>query len=164
MGVAREVSTVAVRDGERGSFRNTLSSDVVSEPIQAENRYDDATHAPIVAIEGQRKLNDVAAGQSTDRELSDCEFAGFQDVGEVGPPGGCRWLVIAGCVAEGAAIHVDHDKGDEPRDSLLDRGKISIASLGVLRLYRRKLRERDQDLTNSLDDLLLFCRGEPGQA
>ncbi len=29
--------------------------------------------------------------------------------------------------------------------------------------YHRWLR-RDQDLTNSLDDLLLFCRGEPGQA
>src|SRR3984893_16273364 len=72
--------------------------------------------------------------------------------------------MIAGCVAEGAAIHVDHDKGDEPRVSLLDLGEIGIASLAVPRFDRREFRHRDQDLTNSLDDLLLFCRSEPGQA
>src|SRR3984893_2076924 len=164
MGVAGKVSPVAVRDGERGSFRNPLWSDVLGEPIQAESRNDDAIHAAIVAVERQRKLNGFSAGQSTDRELSDGEFAGFQDVSEVGPPGGCRWLMIAGCVAEGAAIHVDHDKGDEPRISFLDLGKISIASLAVPRFDRREFRQRDQDLTNSLDDLLLFCCGEPGHA
>ena len=115
---------------------------------------------PSSPIERQREMKDVAAGLPTDRELSDCEFAGFQDVGEVGPPGRGRWLMIVGRVAEGAAIHVDHDKADEPRISLLDPGEVSIASCGVLCLYRRKLRQRNQGLTNSLNDLLLLCRGE----
>jgi len=44
MGVAGEINAVAVRDGERGSFRNTLSSDVVGEPIQTKRRYDDAAN------------------------------------------------------------------------------------------------------------------------
>ncbi len=61
MGVAGEISAVAVRDGERGSFRNTLSSDVVSEPIEAETRYDDTTHAAIVSVKRQHKLNDLPA-------------------------------------------------------------------------------------------------------
>jgi len=62
MGVAGEINAVAVRDGERGSFRSALSSDVVSEPIQAQTRYDDAAHAAIVAVERQRKLDDVPVG------------------------------------------------------------------------------------------------------
>jgi hypothetical protein len=50
IGVASEVCAIAVRDGERGSSRSALPSDVVSEPIQAETRYDDAAHATIVAV------------------------------------------------------------------------------------------------------------------
>jgi len=60
--VAGEISAVAVRNGERSSFRNTLPSDVVSEPIQVETRYDDAAHAAIVAVERQSELEDVSAG------------------------------------------------------------------------------------------------------
>ena len=61
MGVAGKISAVAVRNGERSSFRNTLPGDIVSEPIQAETRYDDAAHAAIVAVERQRELNDLPA-------------------------------------------------------------------------------------------------------
>jgi hypothetical protein len=61
MWIAGKVSPVAVRDGERSSFRNPLSSDVVSEPIQAESRNDDAAHTAIVAVERQRKLNGFSA-------------------------------------------------------------------------------------------------------
>ena len=62
IGVAGEIRAIAIRDGERCSRWNTLSRDVVSEPIQAETRYDDAAHPTIVAVERQRKLNDLAAG------------------------------------------------------------------------------------------------------
>src|SRR6266404_3806366 len=77
IGVAGEINAVAVRDGERGSFRNTLSSDVVSEPIEAKTRHNDAAHAAIVAVERQRKLNDFPAGRQTFREFSDREFTGL---------------------------------------------------------------------------------------
>ena len=65
IGVAGEIRAVAIRDGERRSRWNTLSRDVVSEPIEAESRDDDAAHAAIVAVERQRKLNDVPAGRQT---------------------------------------------------------------------------------------------------
>ncbi len=90
--VACEDRAVAICNGERGTRRDTLPRDVVGEPIQAESGYDDAAHAAIGAIERQHKMKDVAAGFSTDRELPDRERAGFQDIGEVGPPGGGRSL------------------------------------------------------------------------
>src|ERR1700755_1054493 len=65
-------------------------------------------------------------------------------------------------VAEGVAIYVDHDKCDEFWVSLLDPGKVSIASLDVLLLDRRKLRKRNHSLTNALDDLLLLSGSELG--
>ena len=108
-------------------------------------------------------MKDVTAGLPTDREHSDCKFAGFQNVGEIGSPGRGRGLVIVVRVAERAAVYVDHEKADEPRISLLDLGEVSIASVGVLRLYRRKLRQRNQGLMNSLNGLSLLCRGEFSQ-
>ena len=72
--------------------------------------------------------------------------------------------MVAVRVAEGPAIQVGDEKPDERRKSLLYRSQISIACLAVPRFYRWELGHCDQDLTNSLDDLLLFCRGEPGQA
>jgi hypothetical protein len=71
--------------------------------------------------------------------------------------------MIAACVAEEFAIHVGRRKGEERRILPFDRREVSIAGLAVLRLYRRQFRQCDQDLTNSLDDLLLFCRGKLGQ-
>ena len=47
VGIAGEVSAVAIRDGERGSRRDALSGDVVGEPIQAETRDNDAAHPTI---------------------------------------------------------------------------------------------------------------------
>src|SRR5262245_3213656 len=67
-------------------------------------------------------------------------------------------------VAEGVAIHVDHDKRDEFRVTSLDPGKVSIASVDVLLLDRRDLRKRNHRLTNSLDDLLLLSGGELGES
>ena len=46
---------------------------------------------------------------------------------------------------------------------MLDLGEVSIASVGVLRLYRRKLRQRNQGLMNPLNGLSLLCRGEFSQ-
>ena len=108
-------------------------------------------------------MKDVAAGLSTDREHSDCKFTGSQNIGEIGPPGRGRGLMIVGRVAERAAVCVDHDKADESRIALLDLGEVSIASFGVLRLYRWKLRQRNQGLMNSLNGLPLLCRGEFSQ-
>jgi hypothetical protein len=104
-------------------------------------------------------MKDVAAGLPTDRELPDRECAGPQGLVEVGPPGGGHGLTIA-CVAVGDASHVGNDKEDETRISLLDRREVSIAGLDVLRLYRRQLRQRNQDLANSLGDLLLLRGSE----
>jgi hypothetical protein len=59
--VASQIGAVAVGDGERVAFRNTLSSDVVGEPIQAETCDDDAAHIPIVGVERQRELNGLSA-------------------------------------------------------------------------------------------------------
>jgi len=72
--------------------------------------------------------------------------------------------MIARRVAEGQAVRVGDANDKECRKSLLHRSQVSIASQPVPRLDRRELRQRDQDLTNSLDDLLLFCRGELSQA
>ena len=47
MGVAREISAVAVRDGERGSRRRTFLGNVVGEPIQAETRHDRAVQTAV---------------------------------------------------------------------------------------------------------------------
>jgi len=44
------------------------------------------------------------------------------------------------------------------------RSEVGVARMAVPGFYRRDFRHRDQDLTNSLNDLLLFCRGESGQA
>jgi hypothetical protein len=71
IGVTGKISAVAIRDGERCSRRDTLSRDVVGEPIEAESGYNYAAHAAVVAVERQRKMKDLAAGQSADRELSD---------------------------------------------------------------------------------------------
>ena len=98
------------------------------------------------------------------REFSDGECTGLQDVGKVGPRRDVDWSVVAVRVAEGPPIQVGHEKSNERRKSLLHSRQVSVARLAVLRFYRRKLRHRDQDLTNSLNDLLLFCRGELGQA
>src|SRR4030081_2847564 len=134
--VAGEINAVAVRDGERGSFRNTLSSDVVSEPIEAKTRHNDAAHAAIVAVERQRKLNDFPVGCQTCREFSDGECAGLQDVGKVAPRSDVDWPMVAVRVAEGPAIQVGDEKPDERRKSLLYRSQISIARLAVPRFYR----------------------------
>src|SRR5258708_26496698 len=72
--------------------------------------------------------------------------------------------MVAVRVAEGPAIQVGDEKPDERRKSLLYRSQVSIACLAVPRFYRRQFGHCDQDLPNSLDDLLLFCRGEFGQA
>ena len=66
-------------------------------------------------------------------------------------------------VAERGTVQVDHEKADEPRISLLDLGEVSIASVGVLRLYRWKLRQRNQGLMYPLNGLPLLCRGEFSQ-
>src|ERR1700754_4772730 len=67
LGVTREIGAVAIRDGKRGSLRNTLLRDVVREPIEAETRHDETARAAIVAIKRQRKLNDLDAGCQTCR-------------------------------------------------------------------------------------------------
>jgi hypothetical protein len=72
--------------------------------------------------------------------------------------------MIARRVAECQAIQVGDANDKECRKSLLHRSQVGIASQAVPRLDRREFRQRDQDLTNSLDDLLLLCRGEPSQA
>ena len=46
---------------------------------------------------------------------------------------------------------------------MLDLGEISIASLGVLCLYRRKLRQRNQRLMDPLNRLPLLSCGEFSQ-
>src|SRR5262249_17744536 len=120
----------------------------------------DAGKLRIVVIEGQRKMQDVAAGLPTDCELSDCEFSGFQYFGEVGPAGRGRSPEVGVRVAESIAVRVNHDEADEPRKSPLDPGEVSVASVRVLRLYRRELRERDQRLMHSHDDLPLLRCGE----
>ena len=138
IGVAGEVSALAVRDGERGSWRNTLPSDVVSEPIQVEERYDNATHATIVAVERQRKLDDVPARRETSREFPDRECAGLQGAGKVGPRGDTDWFATAVRVAERLTIQVSDEKGKECRKSRLHRGEVGIACLAVPRFYRRE--------------------------
>jgi hypothetical protein len=67
-------------------------------------------------------------------------------------------------VTERQAFHVGDKKGNEGWKSPLHTSQVSVARLAVPRFYRRKFRHRDQNLTNPLDDLLLFCRGELGQA
>ena len=71
--------------------------------------------------------------------------------------------MIVGRVAERSAVYIDHEKADEPRISLLDLGEVSIASIDVLRLYRWKLRQRNQGLMDPLDGLPLLCGGEFSQ-
>jgi hypothetical protein len=61
-------------------------------------------------------------------------------------------------------FHVGDKKGDESWKSPLNSSQVSVARLAVPRFYRREFRYRDQDLSNSLDDLLLLCCGELGQA
>jgi hypothetical protein len=161
--IVGEVCAVPVHNRERSPGRNIPPSEGVGEPIQAESGYNDAAEAGIIAEERQREMKDVTAGLSTNREFSDCKCTGSQNVGEEGPSGRGRGLMIVGHVAERAAVYVDHDKADEPRISLLDLGEVSIASFGVLRLYRWKLRQRNQGLMNPLNGLLLLCRGEFSQ-
>jgi hypothetical protein len=66
-------------------------------------------------------------------------------------------------VAKEFAIPAGRSKGEERGVSLLDGREISIACLGIPGLYRRELRQRDQDLVNSLDDLLLLRGGKHGK-
>ncbi len=72
--------------------------------------------------------------------------------------------MVAVRVAERPAFQVGDEKGNERRKSPLDTCQVSIARLAVPRFYRGEFRHRDQDLTDSLYDLLLFCRGELSQA
>ncbi len=72
--------------------------------------------------------------------------------------------MVAVGVAEGPPIQVDGKKGEERRKPLLHRGQISIAGVAVAVLDGGKFGKRDQDLADSLDDLLLFRGGELGQA
>jgi hypothetical protein len=67
-------------------------------------------------------------------------------------------------MAEAQPIQVGDDDGNECREALLYRGQVAIASNAVPRIDWRELRQRNQDLTNSLDDLLLVGCGEPGKA
>jgi hypothetical protein len=67
-------------------------------------------------------------------------------------------------VTERPAFHVGNKKGNEGWKSPLHPSQVSVTRLAVPRFYRGEFRHRDQDLTNSLYDLLLFCRGELGQA
>ena len=138
VGITGEVHAVAVGDGERGSRRSTFLGDVVSEPIQAERRDDDATHATIVAVEGQRKLNDLPGNRQTYREFPDRERTGLQDAGKVGPRRDVDRFTIAVRVAEGLAIQVSHDEGEERRKSRLHGSQICIACLAVPRFDRRE--------------------------
>jgi len=108
-------------------------------------------------------MKDVTAGLSTNREDSDRKFTGSQNIGEIGSPGRGRGPMIVGRVAERTAVYVDHEKADEPRISLLDLGEVSIASIDVLRLYRWKLRQRNQGLMDPLNGLPLLCGGEFSQ-
>jgi len=71
--------------------------------------------------------------------------------------------MVATRVAEGLAIQVSNKKCDERGKSRLHRRQVGIACLAVSRLYQREFRQRDQDLTNSLDDLLLIRRRELSQ-
>lgn len=164
VGIAGEIGSVAVRDGERGSFRGSLLSDVVGEPLQAETRNDDAAHTPIVVVERQRKQYDFSAGRQTYREFSDRECTGRERAREIGALGNVNLLMIAAGVAKTQPLQVGHDKGNECGKPLLNCIEVSSASQAVPRLDRWEFRQRDQNLTNSLDDLLLVCRRELGQA
>ena len=117
--VAREIRAVAIRDGERSSRWNTLSRDVISEPIQAETRYNDAAHPTIVAIERQRKLNDLRPVDRPAEYSPTVNCSGLQDAGKVGPRSDIDRSMVAVGVAERSALHVGDEKGDERRKSLL---------------------------------------------
>jgi hypothetical protein len=136
-------------------------SDELGQPVQADRRDDGAGHVAGAIIEWQRKWDQPDAGQYADRITADREFAGPGGVGEVGAAGDIRALAAGG--AEGPAIHVNDDEGEKLGITLLDRRKISATGLGVACLDRRQLRERNQDLANALDDLLLFRGGELGK-
>ncbi len=158
--IASEISAVAIRDRERGSCRNTFLGDVVSEPVQTETRDDNAAHASIVAVERQRELNDVFAGRQARREFSDREGTALQHAGIIWPPRDVDRSVIVVRVAERASIQIGDEESDKGGKSPMHRGQIAVACLAVLRLDRWKLRQRDQDLPNSLDDLLLLRCGQ----
>ncbi len=136
--IASETDAAAVRNGERGSLRNTFVCDVLTQPIETESRYDDTAHAVLVVVEWHRKVKDVKTARSADCEFSDCEFFRFQDAVEVRTSSRGRRLMLSGRVAYGIGIHVDYDKDDKLRESLIDPGKVSVASLNVLRLYRKR--------------------------
>ena len=106
VGVAGEIGAVAIRDGQRGSRRGALLSEIVGEPIEAESRDDDAAHPAVVAVERQRKLNDLTAGSTDPTENSPTVNAPvFRMLGEVGPR--TRWksvLMVAVGVAERADL------------------------------------------------------------
>jgi len=72
-------------------------------------------------------------------------------------------MIVVG-VAKRLTIQVGNEKGKERRKSLLHRREVVVARPAVPRFDRGKFRQRDQYLTNSLYDLLLFCRGELSQA
>ena len=67
-------------------------------------------------------------------------------------------------IAERLAIQVGDKKGNERGKPMPHHEQIGIACFSVLCLDQREFRHRDQDLANSLDDLLLICRCEFGQA
>ena len=71
--------------------------------------------------------------------------------------------MIAVRVAEGLTIRIGDNEEEERRKPLLHCSQVGIARSAVPRLDRREFRQRDQDLTNSLNNLLLVCRGEFSQ-
>src|SRR6185437_8979616 len=160
IGVACEVCAVAVRNGESRTWRNAHLGDELGEPIQAESRYEDAFHA-VVVIKWQGKWKEPAPRQSADREFSDGEFSGSRGAGEIAAVSHVRCLAIG--AAKGLAIHVNGSEGEKRRVAALDRRKICAALLRRLRLDRRQFRKRNQDVTNSANDLLLLRGGELGQ-
>ncbi len=88
----------------------------------------------------------------------------MQGDGDIGPPRAAHWRTPGtGRVTESCAGRVGDEKGEECRIAVLDGGKIGTACRDVLRLYPREFRQRDQGLTNPLDEVPLLRRGQFGQ-
>lgn len=83
-----------------------------------------------------------------------------QRIRKVGPPGDIHRLAIVVCIAKGLTIQIGSDESKESRKPGLHPRQCRVARLAIPRLYCRKFGQRNQDLPNALNDLLLLFGGE----
>ena len=101
--------------------------------------------------------------RSTDRPIENCPTENppvLQRIRKVGTPGDIHRLAICVCIAEGLATQIGGDESEESRKPGPHPCHRRIAPLAIFRLYRREFGQRNQDLPNALNDLLLLFGGE----